>query len=82
MIEPIHKEIGGRIRAARTQVRLSQSDVAEIIGRTGAFVSQIENGQVRLSLPMVCEIAAVLNQSPDALLGLLRRRQRRQRRAQ
>lgn len=69
-VEPVYAEIGARIKAARKSAGLSQDDVAEFLGVSGAAVCQIEKGQIRVSVKSICEIAAIVDATPEALIGL------------
>lgn len=73
-IEPFCAEIGARIRKARKSAGLNQSDVAEILKISAPAVSQMETGRIRMTVRSICEIAAIVNTSPDYLLGLKRRK--------
>lgn len=78
-IEPIYAEIGARIKTARKSAGLNQTDVAEILGIARPAVSQMETGRIRIPVRSICEIAAIVNTSPDYLLGLNCRRLKRAR---
>ena len=71
-ITPAKKEpsfdIGSKIKNARTKRGLSQKDVADKIGLTSSFISQIENNQISPSLNSFFQLAEVLGLSPASLL--------------
>jgi len=55
-----HKEYGvivGRLKKARRESRLKQGDVAKRLKRTQSYVSKMENGQCRLDILQLKEIA-------------------------
>jgi transcriptional regulator with XRE-family HTH domain/KaiC/GvpD/RAD55 family RecA-like ATPase len=60
--------IGSRIKQARIALGLSQKDLADKIGMTSSFVSQLENNQISPSLNSFVQIAGVLGVSPASLL--------------
>ena len=63
-----YKAIGKRIRAARTKIEYTQEYLAELIGVTPPYISNIERGTTKLSLPTIINIANALEVSVDALL--------------
>jgi transcriptional regulator with XRE-family HTH domain/KaiC/GvpD/RAD55 family RecA-like ATPase len=74
LIAPAKKEqtfdigIGSKIRNARLKLGMSQKDLADKIGLTSSFISQIENNQISPSLNSFMQIAGALNIKPTALL--------------
>ena len=64
------KEIGGRLRAVREERRITQVELAQILGAHQASVSQIERGIRGLTLQQAVKLARALRVSPDRLLGL------------
>ncbi len=71
-IVPIRKEpslnIGGKIKETRMRLGMSQKDLADKIGFTSSFVSQIESNQISPSLNSFLQIANALGVNPTALL--------------
>jgi len=64
------KDIGERLRALRHERRLTQVELAEILGMHQASLSQIERGTRGLTLQQTVKLARALRVSPDRLLGL------------
>lgn len=60
--------IGRRIRAKRNAKNWSQEQLAEAAFMTKSNVSHIENGQYKLSLPSIINIANALEVSLDELV--------------
>lgn len=60
--------IGQRIRKYRKAHGWSQEQLAEQIGISITHMSHIETGNTKLSLPVLVDIAAVLNVRADDLL--------------
>lgn len=60
--------IGQRIRAARVAQGWQQAELAYRAGLNSSYVSHIETGQTKLSLPTIVKIANALSVSVDALL--------------
>ncbi len=54
------KQIGGRIQRARRQRGMTQEQMAERIGVSVGYVSQIERGYSKVSLDRLSEIAVEL----------------------
>ncbi len=65
--EPLF-DIGSKIKNARTKFGMSQKDLADKIGLTSSFISQLENNQISPSLNSFFQIADVLGISPSSLL--------------
>ena len=64
----ISAKFGKRVRAIRLKKKISQADVAKLLGVHRSFVSQIERGVVNMSLKNVERIAKTLGVRPDKLL--------------
>lgn len=65
-----------KLRTRRRRLGLSQLDVARQMGRTQAFVSMLEAGQVQqVSYDDVLAMAKALNYSPDTVARALREAQ-------
>lgn len=60
--------IGKRIRFAREQNNLTRDVLAEKIGISKMYLSQLEKGQRHASLPVTIKIAECLNLSLDYLI--------------
>lgn len=60
--------IGQQIRKYRKQRGLSQEELAERVYISTTHMSHIETGSTKLSLPVLVDIAAVLETGVDALL--------------
>lgn len=77
-VTPVRKEpslnIGGRIREVRTKLGMSQKDLADKIGLTSSFVSQLENNQISPSLNSFLQISNALGINPTLLLQKEKRR--------
>lgn len=61
-------EIGQRIRRCRKAKGLSQEELAEKVGISTPHMSHIENGNTKLSLPVLVDLAVSLEVSTDLLL--------------
>lgn len=64
------KEIGERLRTLRQERRLTQVELAEMLGAHQASLSQIERGIRGLTLQQAVKLARSLRVSPDRLLGV------------
>lgn len=64
------KELGTRIREARTKCGLSQMDLADACSISVPYVSDIERGKKCFSVDILLRIAHALNVSSDWLLRL------------
>jgi len=52
----------------RRRADLTQSELAEKVGTSPAYISQLETGYRRASMPMLVRLAAVLGCNPADLL--------------
>ena len=60
--------VGERMRAARLAKKLSQAEVARMLGVTGSAISQAENGLISLSLQHLINLARALAVRPAEFL--------------
>ena len=60
--------MGKRIREARKQKKMTQWKLAEIIGVTDVYISEIERGNKMPSIPLFISIVEALDISADYLL--------------
>ena len=54
-----YKAIGRRIALNRNRANMTQETVAERLDVSESFISQIERGKARISLPRLCQLADV-----------------------
>ena len=64
-----YKKLGSRIQEVRKREKISQEDLAFKAGITPPYLSQIENGKKKVSLPVLSEIADTLKISLDELVS-------------
>ena len=67
-IDKLLQEIGDRVRQARLAKRMSQMDLAEAVGMSVSFISNIEVGKQSLNIRALIAISDVLSVSADWLL--------------
>ncbi len=60
--------IGMRIKIARIRARFTQEAIADKTGLSVVHISNIENGNAKMSLPSIVNIANALSVSVDQLL--------------
>lgn len=65
-------EFGRRVREARTQLELSQEELAERAGVHWSYLGQVERGQNNLTLHNILKLAAALKVEPSLLVEGLR----------
>lgn len=58
---------GRNLRRLRTQKGISQKDVADAVGVQQGFISNVEDGRRRPSLPMALAIAEFFNVTLDEM---------------
>ena len=56
--------MGNRIKEHRKRKKLTQEEIAEMLGISVSFISRIERGNVKVSLETLTKIAAILDTSP------------------
>ncbi len=62
------KQIGQRIRTARTSKSLSQADLAYAIEVSEPYMSDIELGKTKMNILTFCRIVETLKMSADSIL--------------
>lgn len=62
-------DIGNRIKEARKAQHLSQTELANRLGKTMRTVQKYESGEIEPSIGVLNEIANILNISPAELIG-------------
>ena len=62
------KDVGDRLRSLRSQRRLTQIELAQILDSTQSHVSGLERGSRSLTIHQVVRLATALRTSTDALL--------------
>ena len=66
--KPLNVKIGARIKAAREQAHLTQEKLAEKVGVSVQYVSDLERGKVGASVSTVIRLSQTLQISCDYLL--------------
>lgn len=62
--------LADRSREIRTQLGLSQNDVAKALHVTRGFISNVENGRVNMSMRLMVYYAQLMQVSLDEIAGL------------
>ncbi len=63
-----YEKIGRRIKAARLEKGLNQSDLGELIGCSNNHISHVEVGQTKVSLGMLMKLSVILDKDFDYFL--------------
>lgn len=61
-------DMGNRIQLRRKELKIKQSDLAELLGISNNHMSSIENGRQKPSLDIFIKICEELEVTPDYLL--------------
>lgn len=69
-------KVGLKMKELRNELGISQQTIANDIGATVAFVSNIENNKVKMNLRMVVYYAAMCNVPIDVLIDAGRKNKR------
>lgn len=68
-----YRDLGARIRKRREELKISQEELADLVGLSTQHISNVENAKTRIGLEKLVSIANVLECSVDELLcGSLR----------
>lgn len=70
MVDNFYKKLGIKIKSIREQVGLSQEKLADSLGISRVSLSQIENGERKISAEEIATLAKIFNLSSDILLDL------------
>ena len=62
------KDVGSRIRETRKRLKLSQSELAELLQISTSHMSDIENGKTNIGLDIFMRLTEALQVSADWLL--------------
>lgn len=62
------EEIGKRIREARTKRKLTQAELADMVGIAHSHMSDIENGKTKLGVDILISLSEKLQVSSDWIL--------------
>jgi transcriptional regulator with XRE-family HTH domain len=66
---PLHQNLGERIRTARSQIGLTQAELAKKLGVSAGAVGQWETGMAAPATERLAALAELLSISLDVLLG-------------
>ena len=63
-----YQKIGQRIKKARMERGMSQSDLGELIGCSNNHVCHVETGQTKVSLAMLMKLSVILDKDCNYFL--------------
>ncbi len=64
-----HKCIVERLKKARKEAGLKQTDVAKLLGKTQSYISKIESGQRRIDIVQLKEFARIYKKNLNFFLS-------------
>ena len=64
-----NNQIGLRIRAARKEKGINQSELASLLGKSLRTIQKYESGEIEVSIAMINEISKVLGCESTFLIG-------------
>ena len=70
MVDNFYKKLGMKIKNIRDRIDLSQEKLADLLGVSRVALSQIENGERKISAEEIAKLAKIFNLSSDLLLDL------------
>lgn len=65
---PLNQLLSATLRRARLEAGITQAELAKLTGRTQAYISKFERGQLRLDVGDFLTFTGCLNVDPGALL--------------
>src|SRR3972149_4933590 len=65
-----NKKIGQRIKKIREEIRINQQELADRLGVLRPTISQMENGERRITAEELIKLSEILNTSVQYLMGL------------
>lgn len=68
--ENIFVKFGERLREARRTARMTQEDLANVLGCSSTAIVNYESGRRRMPLDMVVKVTKYFDVSMDAMVGL------------
>ncbi|MBR3765366.1 MAG: helix-turn-helix transcriptional regulator [Clostridia bacterium] len=66
-----YEAIGQRVRGMRRALKLTQGELAELVGISASFLGHIERGTRILSVDTLMALCDALGTTPNALLGVM-----------
>ncbi len=70
MVDNFYKKLGLKIKSIREQLGFSQEKLAGSLGISRVSISQVENGERKISAEEIASLAKIFNLSSDLLLDL------------
>lgn len=70
MVDNFYKKLGIKIKSIREQIGLSQEKLADSLGISRVSLSQVENGERKISAEEIAALAKLFNLSSDLLLDI------------
>lgn len=68
VIDRLYRDVGRRVRDARSAVRMTQAQLAGRVGVTRSSIANLEAGRQRIPLHLLLWIAEALDTRPEKLL--------------
>lgn len=63
-----YKFLTKQLKSSRLEARLTQKEVADLLGKTQSYISKVEMGQIRIDVIQLKEIAKLYNKNLDYFL--------------
>lgn len=64
------KDLGAIIRARRSELDMSQGELAFQLGTDKAYISRIERGEINIGVIFLTELCVVMKTTPNHLLSI------------
>lgn len=69
-MDPFYKKLGAKIKALREQARLSQKELSDLLTISRVSLSQLENGERKITAEEIVKLAKIFNTTSDILLDI------------
>ena len=63
------KELGQRLQTLREQAGITQLALSEMAGCSKNYLSSVERGKIKLTVPLLLEYCSALHKAPNEVLG-------------
>lgn len=63
-----YKFLTKQLKSSRLEARLTQKEVADLLGKTQSYISKVEMGQIQIDVIQLKEIAKLYNKNLDYFL--------------
>ena len=70
-LDKVRRAFGANVKSRRTKAKLSQTDLAKLIGVRQSYISCIESAREGVTVDTITRLAVALHTNPSRLLKLV-----------